>query len=472
MCEQYVQIRQGARHPYFVHPNVEAALTPTFGVLVYQEQVMQIARDYAGLSFADADHIRKAMGKKDAAKMAEWKDRFVAGAVTTSGVASSQAEALWSEIEGFAAYGFNKSHAVEYAVISFWAMWLKTHYPSEFYAATLSIQDKEEKLGPLVMDAKAKGVKILPPDLNRSSKQIEIHGGDLYAPFQAIKGISDNVADAIVELREASGGWFSDTTALDPKQQKVLCPAWPRVKINAAHREALARVGALWSLDRTGPEPMHADRLKDRIELMPGWSVELVKADRKINPDRIVQLKLIETIGKLHTCDGCSLKGSVHPAPRMGKTPKFMVVFDSPNWQEEKAKRMFEGDAASWLKDALTDAGLSANDGYYTALVKAPKRSGQKMLTNEQINGCSVHLEKEIELLKPPVILVLGSAAMRYFAPQFKGSTVDMAGKSFFNAKLDASIVIGINPMQLHHDPSKAMVLLDACKVVASAVNT
>jgi DNA polymerase-3 subunit alpha len=116
---------------------------------------------------------------------------------------------------------------------------------------------------------------------------------------------------------------------------------------------------------------------------------------------------------------------------------------------------MMHGPAADVVKSALKDVGLQPADGYFTSLVKAVKPKEQKAIANEQINGCSVWLQKEIEILKPPVIIAMGSNAVRYFAPGVKGTPADLAGKVIYRADLDASIIFGLNPGQLFHDPSK-----------------
>ena len=202
LCDRYVQVRQGASHAYYDHPLLEECLSETFGIITYQEQVMKLCRVLCGFTPGEADGVRKAIGKKDAEKMAEYAVRFVDGAVT-SGMEKHKAENLWETILGFAGYAFNKSHSAEYSLISWVTMWLKVYYPAEFFAAAMTVIDKEEKLAGLVLDARARGLQVLPPDLNISSNRIEIEGDDkLYAPFQAIKGISSNVAASILKLRE------------------------------------------------------------------------------------------------------------------------------------------------------------------------------------------------------------------------------------------------------------------------------
>lgn len=390
---------------------------------------------------------------------------------------------LWDKIEHFASYSFNKSHSVEYSIISYWAMWLKVRYPHEFYAASMTVADDDEKLTSLVLDARARKIEVLPPDINHSTARIEIDSeGRLYAPFQAVKGISTNVADNIMKVRKAliegvltedeeygylprPSGHFESSAEFELYVSTLKLGA----KINKTHRDKLKRVGAFAVIDKEPIPARHPDRLKDQVELMPGFSVDAVKADRGVNDDKLIQIKIVRMVEDMRTCEGCSLKGGVHVMPRLGKTPKFMCVFDAPTFKEEAKQKMLEGDNADIIKAALAEAGLSVNDGYYTSLVKSPKND--KMLSNEQINGCSQYLMKEIELLRPPVIVTLGAASTRFFAPGIKGGSTELAGKVIFRSDLDASVVFGINPGQVIFDHSKAKHLVDCFKQVADIVS-
>jgi DNA polymerase-3 subunit alpha len=482
LLDQYVAVRKGDREPFYEHELMIPALSNTYGVIVYQEQVMQVARDLAGFTLAEADLLRKAMGKKDKEKMAKMREQWVTGC-EKSGMPKDDAELLFDKIELFAGYAFNKSHSAEYSIISYWAMWLKVRYPQEFYAASMTVADDDEKLSSLVLDARARKIEVLPPDINYSSSRIEIDAdGRLYAPFQAVKGISSNVADNIMKvrnirkegLRDAEGEWVlppAGTSDFESSAEfeKYVTSAKLGAKINKTHREKLLRVGAFARVDGDKIPARHPDRVKDQVELMPGYSVDAVKADRGVNSDKLAQIKIIRMVEDMRGCEGCSLKGGVHVFPRIGKTPKFMVVFDAPNFKEEAAQRMFEGDGADIIKSVLKEVGLSSNDGYYTSLVKSPK--SDKMLSNEQINGCSQYLMKEIEILKPPVIVTLGAAATRFFAPGIKGAGTELAGKVIYRADLDASIVFGINPGQVMFDHSKAKHLVDCFRQVAEIVS-
>lgn len=482
LVDKFVAVKQGKAYPEYDHPLVEPALQNTYGVITYQEQVMQVCRDLCGFTMVEADHIRKAMGKKDKDAMAKWGAQFIAGA-TKSGMTERRAEDLWEKIVGFAGYAFNKSHSVEYSIISYWTMWLKVRYPAEFFAAAMSVVDKDEKLTSLVMDARRCGLEVVPPDINKSSSRIEIEGEKvLYAPFNAVKGISENVSSYIMVARKAmqEGIKADDGTFIRTPMktfnsvadlEDILSVLKIAGKCNKRHREALIRVGAFAAVTPGDKPAMHVDRLKDRIELMPGFTVDAVKADRTLNDERLNKIKIMELVGETRTCEKCSLKGCDHPTPRLGKNPKFMVVFDSPSWKEGKAGKMLEGDIGTYLKVAFKDVGLDFNDGYFTSLVKSPKEKDAKGLTNEQINGCSEYLKREIDILKPPVILALGSNAIRYFAPGTKGQPAELAGKVIYRPDIDASVVFGLNPSSIFFDAGKAKLLLDACSKLNELVS-
>jgi len=465
LMDQYIAVKQGKKLPSYISPLVEPALRETFGVTVYQEQVSRIAVDLCGFTGAEADGLRKAIGKKDKDKMATMGQQFIDGAVA-SGMSELDAQALWNDIEGFAAYCFNKSHAFAYTLISYQMMWLKVYYPAEFYAASMSVVDDDDKLAPIMMDAKTHGIDVLPPDINKSSDTITIDGErTLYAPFQAIKGISVNVAAKILEVRAAQGKPFESFDQFEEVAKSTVAG-----KINVRHKEVLRKVGAFASLG-DGLPALHPDRLKDRLELMPGYTVDAVKADRGLNADRIAQLKIAEIIGEMRVCDGCSLSGGQHPTPSMGKKPRFMMVFDSPNWKEAQDGKMLSGDVGDAVRAALKDAGLSPNDGYYTSLVKSVKPKEQKVLSTEQINGCSKYLAREIEILKPAVIVAMGGNAIRYFAPSTKGNPTELVGKTIFDPALDASIVFGMNPSTIYFDASKIKLLQQTCAQIAELTN-
>lgn len=463
LVDQFVAVKQGVRPPEYDHPSMIPALESTYGVLTYQEQIQRVCIDLAGMTATEADYVRRAMGKKDMAKMQEQAPAFIAGAVK-SGMTEYSASILWDKIAGFAGYCFNKSHSIEYSVISYWCMWLKVNYPCEFYAASMTVIDDNDKLSALVLDAKKHGINVLPPDINLSTNRVEIgNDKELIAPFQAVKGISDNVANNIMKVRDSFGGKFTSKAEFEAYVPSIGMGS----KVNKGHIEKLNLIGGFASIEPSTPSALSEERLRDRLEFMPGFTVDIVKATRGISNDSLSKIKIVSLVEGLKSCEKCSLQGTSHPTPRMGKVPKFMMVFDCPDYKEGNAGKMLESDTGAYVKSALKDAGLSVSDGYFTSLVKAPKPKGSKGLSNEMINSCSDYLKQEIDILKPPIIVAMGSNAVKYFAPDIKGAPADYAGKIIYNQSLDANILLGINPSSLHFDGSKIVLIQNICSKIA-----
>lgn len=462
--EDFVQIRQGHRSPSYEHPSMEPVLEETFGVITYQEQVMQLAVKLAGFTGAESDHLRKAMGKKDADKMAEMRAKWIDGCEKTSGMLPVNSGALFDKILAFAGYAFNKSHSVEYSIISVWTMWVRVRYPAEYFAASLSIVG-EEKLTGLVRDARSCGIEVMPPDINFSTDRFQIKPltGELLAPFSSIKGCSENTAKKIVALRAAHGP-FTDLEHF--KKSAATKGSGVNVKVVAG----LEAVGALADITPGALPARHMDRRREQMALMPGLIIDTVKADRQTDAgDPFIRVKLIENVQNYRKCDGCDLAGQTHPNVRVTKTVKYMVVFDGPSMAEEKKDRLLEGDSADFVKHAINTAGLKVNEGYFTALVKAKKND--KFLTNAQITGCSQFLDEELKIINPAVIVLLGAATIKRFLPGLKGSAADHVGKGFFDAKLNATLVVGFNPIQLVFDDKKLPALEGVFQVVADTLS-
>lgn len=463
LMDQYVAIKNGNMTETYPHPICEGALRETYGVMVYQEQVMQIARDLSGFSMAEADKLRKAIGKKDADLMASMGEKFVQGA-QESGMAEVSAQALWDDILGFAAYSFNKSHSVAYTMISYLTMWLKVKYPAEFFAASMSIL-KEEKLPGLVRDCTEAGLIVVPPDINRSTDRFEI-GYDgarqcdsLIIPFQRLKGLSEKASAAIVEAREKRKEEQGDSRFVS--KNDFLGYVVKRV-CNVRVQSALDAVGAFAEIEGQIPA-LHPDRIKDQKTLLPGLIASNVKADRKIDLSPFVRRELVGLMQEAKDC--CeTFKGEtvVGPAMAKGRVPKFMVVMDAPNWGEKDAGVMLKGKASRDVLTALDEAGLKPSEGYFTALSKMMKPKGEKQIPQQMLIDFGPILAQEIELLKPPVIVALGTAAARFLLPDLKGGWEEIAGTSHYDAKRDCTVVIGCNPSMVYFDPDRINIIVDA----------
>ena len=251
--------RKNGREPIrYPHPLLEPVLAETYGIFVYQEQVMQAARVLAGYTLGGADELRRAMGKKNAEKMAEQRAIFRSGAAAR-GIDAAKADEIFDLMEKFAGYGFNKSHAAAYAVLAYQTAWVKVYCPAEFYAANLTVEiDDTDKLRVLLDDAKRFGLRFEPPDINRGVWRFEPVDNDDAAArgcvrygLGAIKGTGQAAIDAIVAARDATaaqegrgGGPF--------RSLFDFCARIDRQRVNKRVVEALIKAGAF--------DALHADR--------------------------------------------------------------------------------------------------------------------------------------------------------------------------------------------------------------------
>ena len=235
----------------YPHPKLEGILAETYGIFVYQEQVMQAAQILAGYSLGDADLLRRAMGKKVQAEMDAQRQRFVDGCKTVSGIEPKRANELFDLIDKFAGYGFNKSHAAAYALLAYQTAWMKAHYPHEFYAASMCFDmHQSEKLAVFVDDARryparAGGpIEILPPDINRSVARFSVetteNGHAVRYALAGIRNVGEKAMDAIVQEREASGLFESLSDFFD---------RLPAGSMNRRQLEGLICAGALDTLE-------------------------------------------------------------------------------------------------------------------------------------------------------------------------------------------------------------------------------
>ncbi|WP_417689507.1 DNA polymerase III subunit alpha [Roseibium sp.] len=197
----YNAVKHGEQEPDCLHPLLEPILMETNGIIVYQEQVMQIAQVLSGYSLGEADLLRRAMGKKIAAEMEIQRARFVDGAVER-GIDKGQAGTIFDLVAKFANYGFNKSHAAAYALVSYHTAWLKANHPVEFMAASMTLDlGNTDKLGDFRQEARRMGIEIVPPSINRSMVYFDVQDGKIIYAMGAIKGVGEQAVEHIVEAR-------------------------------------------------------------------------------------------------------------------------------------------------------------------------------------------------------------------------------------------------------------------------------
>ena len=249
----YIARKWGREKVSYPHPLTENALKPTYGLPIYQEQVMQIAKDMAGFTGGEADKLRKAMGKKIAKLMAEMKKKFISGA-QKKGVTEREATDVFSQLEDFAAYGFNKSHGVCYAVIAYQTAYLKANFPESFMAALLTSDlDDIERIAIEIGECDRMGIKVLPPDVNESFVDFGVvkDTGNIRFGLAAIKNIGEVPSRVIYRERKARGPYKSFEDFID-RLTKTDVEGAPqeqgRTILNKKVLEALAKSGAFDSM--------------------------------------------------------------------------------------------------------------------------------------------------------------------------------------------------------------------------------
>ncbi|WP_066707677.1 DNA polymerase III subunit alpha [Curvibacter delicatus] len=241
LIPSFVARKHGREEVEYPHPAVAEMLSETYGIMVYQEQVMQTAQILGGYSLGGADLLRRAMGKKKAEEMAEHREKFRAGALATHNISQDKADEVFDLMEKFAGYGFNKSHAAAYSLLAYHTAWLKVHYTAEFFCANMTVEmDDTDKLKVLFEDALKMGMTFEAPDVNRGNYRFEpISDTVIRYGLGAVKGTGQQAIEAIVKARE-EGGPF--TSLYD------FCVRVDRSRLNKRTIEALIKAGAFDAL--------------------------------------------------------------------------------------------------------------------------------------------------------------------------------------------------------------------------------
>jgi len=238
----YIARKHGREEVTYVHPKLEPILKETYGICVYQEQIIRTLTGLAGYSAADADLMRRAVGKKKEKELLKHRKTFIKGAVKHGGIESDKAKEIFDAIEYFSNYGFNRAHAVSYAVITCQTAWLKARYPVEYMAALLSVErNNTDKVGIFIAECRRMGIEILPPDANRSGLDFTIEAGGkesktIHFGLGAVKNVGEGPIEVILNARE-QGGPFKDI--------EDFCQRADLRQVNRRALECLIKVGAL-----------------------------------------------------------------------------------------------------------------------------------------------------------------------------------------------------------------------------------
>ena len=265
MVPDFIARKQGRQKIVYEDPRLEDILKETYGIILYQEQVMQIAGVVGGYSMADADNLRRAMSKKKVSAMEKESPKFVAGAKKNK-IAETAAKKIWEQMETFAGYGFNKSHSTAYTMISFQTAYLKAHYPVEFMTALLtSEKNNRDNIIKYIGSCRDMDIPVLPPDINESFTDFSVVGGNIRFGLSAVKNVGAGAVDSIIASRESDGRFSSF---------QDFCNRVDLHKINKKVIESLIKCGAFDSLE------------KNRCRLMEGYD-DIATVAQRMHRDRM-----------------------------------------------------------------------------------------------------------------------------------------------------------------------------------------
>jgi DNA polymerase-3 subunit alpha len=348
MVETFVNRKHGREPIEYPHPSLEPILQETYGVMVYQEQIMRISNVLAGFTLEEADNLRKAMGKKKPEVMEKFKGKFVKGAVER-GCAERIASEIWETMAYFAGYGFNKSHTVAYGLVTYQTAYLKANHPSQFLAASMSIDRGDtDKVGQYLADCAASGIQVLGPDANVSDIDFTIEDRKIRFGLGAIKGVGEKAVEAVLEARRALGRPF-----------KNIVDFFENVDLGAINKAVCERLAAAGAFDWTG---LTRAGLTSGIEtlLKIGQNVQRAKKSRQrslfdafaddelpdFKPSNAEEWTLREKLKREKEALGFYVSG--HPLDRYGKDmSRFEVSLTSTlpgmkDWEPVKIAGMVE----------------------------------------------------------------------------------------------------------------------------------
>jgi len=366
----YNQCKHGVKVPDYLHPKIKRILEPTYGVIIYQEQVMQIAQELSGFSAGEADILRRAMGKKKRAELEKQKERFVNGAVK-KGITKETAIFIFGKIEPFAEYGFNKSHAAAYALIAYQTAYLKTYYPNEFISASMSNElSNTDKLSEFFEELKRLKIKVGRPCINECFADFLPIENKLFYALGAIKNVGFEAVSFLVKEREKNGKFksLSDfVNRIDPKN------------INKLQLEGLVKAGAFDSIFKNrknlfdnipniihNSKTIHENKIQNQSSL---FSEESHKASYLLKDKNIADWSSEETLSKEFESVGFYI--SNHPLKNYGEALKHYSVKPFSEFERSNDVESFIAGTVMSIKEKKTAKGNSFAIVKFSDLSKA-----------------------------------------------------------------------------------------------------
>lgn len=432
---KYVQVAQGNRYEEYLCNELVPILKPTKGVMVYQEQIMQIFVALGGFTWGHADKMRKIIGKKlGADAFNEHRQGFVDGCQKNN-IDEGIATVIFDKMVEFAKYSFNRSHAVAYTMLSWWTMWIKQNYPIEFYTADLTHRN-EASVALVVRDAEAHGIAVSLPDINLSMEDYTIlDDKTILAPLGIIKGLGSKAVEAILEARVA--GPFLSRDDLVERVNRRAC--------NVRIQDTLYRAGAFESLGLRERDP--EIRQKNYSELVPIFNKlpGLEAGGAKID---------MEAVNLLYSeISDCCIQNS-KPfvlTPKTGARAPIMVINNPVKGEDENLKNK----GTKYFLSVAKEYGLGPSDFYYTSAVKC-YHPNQKEISKDCQGKCMEFLKKEIQVVGPKLIVCFASNLISMFASDKKATMGKLNGEISYCKEFDCYVLFSYSPQYAYYQPEVA----------------
>lgn len=424
MLQQYVKVATGSAMPSYANGVMQEILQPTNGVLIYQEQVMSVFQKLASFSLAEADEMRKIIGRKmDAEAFAPYQQKFVKGA-ESNGFSGEFAAHLFEEIKKFAGYGFNKSHAIAYAYNSFSSMYLKIHYPVEYMASLLSFTTKRANIPLYIRECDRLGIEVVMPDINLSTDEYRVHDGKIIAPLTAVKGIGEAVVKDILMARGSGFESMDDFLASVTKKT-----------VNKGKIETLVKAGVMscFGVVETDQDVLHQDMcdLLDIFNKLPSFDLK-----NKIEKD-----VLDVVINKARLCS--EAQGMTFMPPVHATNAPIMVINKPTKGEKEHLTNSY----TRHIVKTLGDYGIPKSKIYYTGGYKCQSKDYKGGFSQYCQDTCPEFLRNEIVAVRPKVIVLCDNRLQGMFLnPKLKWN--EIIGNVYYVRKFGVYVIPSHTPQR------------------------
>lgn len=446
---QYVKIHNGDEYEHYECQQLKDILGSTKGILVYQEQIMRIFNELGGFTWAQADKMRKIIGKKlGKDEFEKHRQTFVDGCLK-NGVDSTISSTLFDKMAEFAAYSFNKSHAVEYTMLSFWSMYLKVHYPVEFFTAQLS-NSSDDRMKLIAAEAERLGLKIMLPHINLSERHFTIDSnGNIVPPLGMIKGVGAKAVEEILYQRQEHPlGAFQDLGDFNNRVSRRV--------VNSRVVDTLTRAGAFSSFGVC--ESDHETHTKNLSELLPTFNStpRLALGGGNMDAEELKKL-LVECV----LCAKSSGRGFMMPKFASSAIRPSIMVINNP---VKKEAEHLTSDGTKILMTTLKPYGVKAKDIYYTSPTKCFLNG--KSVTKECEGKCLDFLRREIKAVGPKLIICFIGDLATMLIGEKKPSMAKLHNTLHYSKQLGCYVLFSRSPQYCYYNDEHMPKFLESMETV------